>query len=671
MSETETDKLQTLDDVSLVSNILSKQKKSRDFFSAYFREAEEDRDFVAGHQWTDSDIEKLKLENRPIITFNRVNAMVAAILGIEANQRQEIEYLGREVHDTALSESIQEVGKWLRDYAEIESEEAMAFEDMITTGMGWTETRMDYETDLDGKFVTDWVDCNEMTWDMSAKKRNLSDARWICRSKKYTKDEILDLWPEADISSDSSESDIEGQNPVTYIVPGHRYEDEDIKDFDKKPFTVHQYQWFEQSPIYRAQEPSTGKIIELSIEDFNQYKELLNMGGAKYIKQSKRTYYQAFICGNTLLERGKLSSQTGFTLKCITGKRDHNTNTWYGLVRLMKDPQRWSNKFFSQFLDIINSNAKGGIIAEVGAFSDTKKAEEAWAKADSIVWANNGAMQNGRITNKPVAPYPAGVERLLEFAITSIREVSGINLELMGLADREQAGVLEETRKKSAYAILAIYFDSFRNYRKSSGLCMLEFMIKYVPTKRISQVLSEEYKPYAEMIKSVDLSQIDIIVTESPQSENNKMITWSFMMNILPMLIKMGLPVPPDIVEYSPLPAPLAAKWKKLIESTQADPMKQKMGELEVAQKGADVQKTQADTQLSQAKALDISPQGKQQEMMMEREKHQLDMQAKIMDVRAKDQTTQIKMHGDIMKNKLALEKARLDMNKKKEKDNE
>jgi hypothetical protein len=62
-------------------------------------------------------------------------------------------------------------------------------------------------------------------------------------------------------------------------------------------------------------------------------------------------------------------------------------------VRAAKDPQRWANKFLSQVMFLMNSQSKGGIMAEKGAFESERQAEESWAKTDAITWMKKGALQ--------------------------------------------------------------------------------------------------------------------------------------------------------------------------------------------------------------------------------------------------------------------------------------
>ncbi len=69
---------------------------------------------------------------------------------------------------------------------------------------------------------------------------------------------------------------------------------------------------------------------------------------------------------------------------------------------------------------------------------------------------------SARMKEKPLPVLPSGHWQLMEFAIGSIRDTSGVNLELLGQKQNDQAGVLEYQRKQAAMTILATLFCSTR-----------------------------------------------------------------------------------------------------------------------------------------------------------------------------------------------------------------
>ena len=94
-------------------------------------------------------------------------------------------------------------------------------------------------------------------------------------------------------------------------------------------------------------------------------------------------------------------ASSGYSWACITGELDRNKGHWFGLIKTMRDPQMWANKWLSQTLHILNTTAKGGIVAEEDAFADITEAEEKWARPDTIVWATTGAVSRRKIMPNP------------------------------------------------------------------------------------------------------------------------------------------------------------------------------------------------------------------------------------------------------------------------------
>jgi len=159
----------------------------------------------------------------------------------------------------------------------------------------------------------------------------------------------------------------------------------------------------------------------------------------------------------------------------------------------------------------------------------------------------------------------------LNFAIASIRDVSGMNVEMLGIADREQSGVLEQERKKAALVILAPLANSLRHYRKQQGRMLLKFMAKYIPSNTMVRFLEKGQEQYVPFTKDFDVQKYDVIVDTAPSSPNLKSEIWTSMSQMLPQLIQAGVPIPPDILDFSPLPEGISEIWKQYIIENSAD----------------------------------------------------------------------------------------------------
>ena len=526
-------------------------------------EALEAYDFRDGRQWSEDDKATLEADDRPMVTFNRMSPYFDAVQGTEINNRQEIKYLGRTLGDSQQTELLTAAVKWVRDRTDAGDEESESFADLLAAGMGWVETRIEYDDDPDGKVIIERVDPLEMSWDPKARKKNLKDRNWHQRTRWLSKDEILDRWPKAELGTtstpwgDETEDSVEPHNANLAFL----YRENSTDTFDAKTgmYRVVQHQYWDYETVYRVADPMSGKIVTLTGEKWKvAEQQALDQGiTLKSAKTRKKVYKFVFVIGDEIVEEGVL--KCGFNILCMTGKRDQNTGLWYGLTRVMKDPQRWANKFLAQIMHIVNSNAKGGLLAETGAFLDPKKAEEDWSNPNSITLLKNGGL--AKVKEKGIAQYPQGLDKLLQFAIASIPDATGINLEFMGMQDRAQANVLEQTRKKSAFVILAGFFDSLRLYRKEEGRLLAHFVKEYMNDGRIIRITTDQGEKPIPLQLTEDAIDYDVVVDSAPDSPNLKAEVWTDMKEMIPQFMKAGMPIPPSIFKYSPLPVEVANEF--------------------------------------------------------------------------------------------------------------
>lgn len=615
---------------------------ARKFWMHWRVEAQQDYDFVSGKQWLDEDIAILNEQRRPPITFNYSEKMIDAVLGAEVGNRQEVTYSPRGIEDSPLAELWTNASKWVRDQNNAEEEESDSFKDALICGLGWTQTRLDYEgVDPDGMIMLDRVDPLEMYTDPAASKKGLTDRRYHFRTWWVDKDEARRNWPDADGFGEEN-------NANTGVVrTGHHYEDQNqTSDWDRRKdqVQVRFYETYEMEDFYRAA-GADGQIHELKKEEFAKAKKALDEKNIKYVKQRRKHYYQAYFAGETLLEMHDSPCQYGWMINCITAKRDRNKNTWYGLTRVMRDPQRWANKWLSQIMHIINTNAKGGLMAETNAFVDPVRAQEEWSSPDSITLLQEGGLN--RIKEKSMAQYPQGLDRLMEFALGALPMVTGINLEALGLANRQQANVLEQSRKQAAYGLLAPLFDGLRQYRKAQGKVQLHLIQDFIADNRLVRIGGPGSEQFIQLTKQPNSIEFDVIVDQSPSAPDVKEQTWKTLQEILPTMMKLGLPIPPDLLKYAPVPAALAADWEKLMQQGPQipDQVKQQMQQMQQQiQQLTDQNKELKSNSLAKQAELAQSGQKMQAEIQLKEEMQNKEFALEKAKAEAEFQLEQLKM---------------------------
>jgi hypothetical protein len=533
-------------------------------------EAKEDYDFVAGRQYTDDEIQALKKKKRPVVVFNRIQPVIDSVYGQEIGNRREVRYIPREMGDVKPNELLTGAAQWFRDQSHAETHESDAFWDMIVCGMGWTETRIDMEENPAGNPDINRIDPLEMFWDYDAKRRNISDARRVWRVRRIPLSEARAMFPDfTPAEMDAGWTTVRDRADLRITPPDA--EESGGEQSGDNMVTIAHVQWIERESYWIAEDPLTSTQAEFTDEEYQKANERMKaLAGIEMrgVRMRRKVRKQAFL-GELVLSYGDAPCPKQFSFQCITGKRDRNKGTWYGLVRGMKDPQRWANKWLSQMMHIMNSNSKGGLLAEKGAFADQRQAEESWADPSAITWAADGSIQNGRIKEKAPAQFPVGFQQLTEFAVSSIRDTSGVSVEMLGLREAGQAASLEAQRRQAGMTILQPFFDSLKYYRELQGIVMLYYIQEDLSDGRLVKIVGDENAQYVPLIKQAT-SEYDIIVDDAPTSPNQKEATWAIMMQLLPVL---GQAMPPQMLmtmlEYSPLPSNVVDKLVKQAEEMQ------------------------------------------------------------------------------------------------------
>lgn len=648
---------------SLLRRLKRWERQARNHWSKWREEARQCYDFVAGHQWSAEDKAALLDQMRQPVTFNRVAPMVDAVIGAEILNRQEVRYLPREEGDVQVNEIITAADEWARELADTEDEESDAFADVVTCGLGWSETRMDYSIDPEGRIVDERIDPLEM-WAVpqGAFQRNLGNSRCLIRARYRDKDSLPAAWRRKIPTTTHGASSVD--DPSTgWTGPKDDYERHDEppnkdRDANRSQVWIRHLQWWDEEPAWRIADPMTGQAATLTRAQLKQVNEMFLRNAMKppeSVQISVRKYYSAVLCGSVFLEPRTPIEATAFTFKAITGKRDRNTNTFFGAVRAMVDPQMWGNKFFVQIMHILNTAAKGGLLYEQDAFVNPRKALEDWGKPDAGIELKRGSLSGPKpaVQERTPAVFPAGTEKMMEFALNNLPQTSGINLELLGLVEREQAGVLEMQRKKAGYSILAVFFDSLRRYRKEKGRVRLYFIQHYISDGRLIRIKGRDSTmQYVPLVKQSDTATYDVIVDDAPMSPNQREQTWAMLQAMLPLLAKMN--VPPELwqvlIEYSPLPSNVSGKINDIIskQAQQPPPPDPEMIKIQAQAEGkkAELQaKMEADAQsaqIEQAKAA--------QQLEIEREKAEIEKQKAAAEIQAMQAKNQLEIEGSLAK---------------------
>lgn len=558
--------------------------------------------FVAGHQWEDEQIAVLKEQQKPYITINRMDPIINVVSGTEIQNRQTARCIPRDPAqaDKAGAGDLATNGiVWALENCGGEYERSVAFKDLLRRGLAYTQASMDYETDPNGKFVLKRIDGMEMWSDPWAREQNLGDARWFNRRRLWHAEEVYDRWPDAKGKLPRPESmgldaGLEGESTGVRYITATRYLEGGTKIIPGQPesgpkgmIMVNECEWYETEPFYRmiaedlpeglldafeldlpqpAPEPGMDvTYCNLTEDEWSEIKKTLEqLGEAKppnTVKLNRRVWKKAFTSGSYVFEETDLAPNMP-TFLAMTDKWDDEDKIWRGMAWALIDPQKGSNKWFSQGLYVFAANPKGSVLAEANSFKDPDRAAMDWANPGAIIHLKQGALQSGKIKVEPPPPFPEAVTQMVQYAITAFRDVSGINMDLLGNAEG-QSDPAAQRNQTQGLTILASLFDSFTRYRHSEALTVLEYLREYLSDGRWIRVGGPDDSQYLQLLKDDLFLSYDILIDDSPRNPNQKKEVWDSMQPIIPTLLqKSGGTFPEPLMDYLPMPSSVIAKLK-------------------------------------------------------------------------------------------------------------
>lgn len=611
-------------DEALLARFDRWNKDLQQHWGEWREQAQLEYDFIAGRQWDEDDKAAMEESGKVPVVFNLSAPTIDAVSGAEIQNRQQIQYYPREVGDTGVADALTQGAEYVSDECNGDQEDSEAFRDALICGMGWTETRPEVDGS-DTAIITERVDPLQIMADPSARKACVEDARYLKRETPMSRDDFEDF-KEA-IGKPDAEADDAGLTEgkrLTVVNPTQRYRNGLLGEGSDDEVIVEEWQWWEKEPVHLTAipNPQTGvtSLVALAPDQHAEAQKMAKQAGIGQLKSNqvtRKVYYRAIVgAGEVLLyeplDHDPKNGTTGqFRWKCITGKRDRTKGTWFGLVRPMMDPQRFTNKIFSQVLHIVRSNANGGMMAEEDAIGDISAFEQTWAHTDEITWLKPGALSNPngpKMVPKSPPPVPQALFQLMEFARDMVQKVTGVNDELLGLVGREQAGVLEYQRTKQAYGLLSPFFDAQRRYRRDLGKLRLAMIRLYLPQDKLVRVVDQGTAQYVPLAETLQAQEYDIIVDDAPSSPNQKAKVMATLMPLLPELFQAGVIGPQeiaDILPYTDLPASVANKLSSGIQERMQNPAMQIQQSLEARTAVANIDKTNAQAEQARATAFE------------------------------------------------------------------
>jgi len=486
-------------------------------------EAEEDFAFAAGEQWTAEEKRVLSDEDRPAMVWNYIKSTLDLIMGVIEQNRVRVVPQPVEPSDQVLCDVLEAVSDVIDDQSNTETEQDEAFSDSSTCGRGFIslDANIDPKRPLEPKIEISSVPVYEIRLDPAGIKDDLSDHRFIFREKWLSKDDFQIAYPEhakdiEDLLSNGDplvlEDSVSGSGSVfdTLDEDGNDNEydqplDSDYYSRKKNQIRVIHMEYWEGFQRYYAVNPTTNQIEEFQKGDLKGLKQ--NIPDLEYQTiWDKKVRWIHFCKDKILFDADSPISYDGFSIVPVFAYKDKSKRNvqHYGVVRLLKDPQREVNKRWSQALNLMVNQGQG-VMAETDAFVNADQAEETWNDPRRITWMQKGAIQQGKVQEKPQIAFPDASVRMEELAQEAMKRISGVNPDLLGMdRGRQEAGVVIRLRQQQGLTLLAKLFRNYKEMQKQLFLLKAAVIMKFMPDAQIQRIMGENDKFIIKTIPKKD-----------------------------------------------------------------------------------------------------------------------------------------------------------------------
>ena len=538
-------------------------------------EAQQAASFVSGDQLDQDTRAELKSARRPDTSINITQKYLHYVSGLQRRSHQGLVYRPTVV-DNRLQQLVGEYAtqtyEWAYRLCNGRDSVARVFEDMLTTGMGWSDKYIDRLRDPRGLIQYPRVPWEEMLWPECCDD-NISTTRWRARESWIEKQEAIRRWPTcagiitAAAGSSDEDRQFPSQDVTIFTIPLIQSVPIDkgapSEESHRGRVKVTQFQWYDDQSGFTFTDPITGEPIWLSIRDFHRYNRRLRetMPGMAEL-DAEQVHHRVVKVVYLLNRRHELSPPARlpgdrFTLCPLTGHWDSGKRRWYGFVRLLMDPQRSANAFARLAHEIMAISAKGGAIVQSDAFKNLEQ-QRNFAKTYTTPGAINivapEALEKMKIKEKTTGEFPQAAMQLLQFCVGPLTDVvTGLPGTSLGIDTQEVPGVVMQQGQQVGKTILAKEFDSLSLYRREEGLAFLSFLRLIADDTRLVRIGGDMSGQVMPLLRRPFVEEYDVWVDESEQDPNMRSSFQKFLLQALPSLVKAGK-FTNEMFDYLPIP---------------------------------------------------------------------------------------------------------------------
>lgn len=500
-------------------------------FNAHNQEAgEDDASFLVGKQWESIVEQRRRTLRKPVLTFNRLVAFVAQIVGNRLMNETEIRVWPDKSGTKEVAELREAIIRsiYKNSYADYARDEAMKYQ--VVGGQGAFCLSIDYvsddvfEQEIKIKHVANPY---AATWDPLSTEPSGGDAEYAWVEDDIPHSTFKARWPWAAETSfsDSGRWDNNGYwigTETVRVVSYWRMVTEGTK-------TLALYQDGTTHDVTGKEEYEYLPFVETRPD------------GSPYIREVPKRFARMYLCSGADILEGPfdypISSIPVYRVPGWELNDGEETHRW-GLIRFMKDPQRLDNYWASMMAEQLVSAPRNKWLTTPEA---VKGHEARWRRSpqsdDPFLFFNDGEQAPQAV---PPPPVDAALITERTRLIQDLKDISNIHEANLGMQSNEVSGKALMQRQQISDVGSFIYHDRLRLADERCAKNIDELIPYIYDTTRTITIVGRDNKPMMMVINDpsnpnsdVTLGKYGITVTVGPATVTKRQLAAEQMMTFV------------------------------------------------------------------------------------------------------------------------------------------
>ena len=558
---------------------------------SFWGEADTDTRFEVGDQtlWTDL-YGNLPANRRRQFCFNRIRPIINMITGHQRRTRKSTIVVPVENGDNETADQFTKVMLWLNNQESVLETISESFHGALVTGMNLLQVWVDYRSDpVSGNIKVDNCSYNSFLIDPYFRKADLSDCNAIWKRSFFTKRECISLLPDKTdeiLGLNGNDSGTGRDGKFQFMPESYNYGYKNLLTYDE--FYYRDYR--NQKMLVDSQ---TGETLEWRMDDQEALDIfLLQNPTITVIDQEIPTVRLAIVVQGKVMYDGP--NPLGIDVfPFVPMLAYYNPQMPYfpyriqGVVRGLRDAQYLYNRRKIIELDTLESQINSGWIYKEDALVNPK---DVFLSGQGRGLALKDSAQMTDVQQIIPPSIPPTVIQLSEIMGKEISQISGVNEELLGMAQDDKAGILSMLRQGAGLTTLQILFDQLDRSQKLLGKIIIDIVQSNFTPGKIKKIIKEE--PTQQFYNKA-FGKYDAVIEDGLNTNTQRQMQFAQMLQ----LHEAGVPITTeDLLEASTLQGK-----NKIIKNAVAQ--REQAQQAQQAQMESAMQEQQARTTLAHARA--------------------------------------------------------------------